>query len=138
MAVGGFLCVLCVRTSHTQGLFLSACTVGICIAFLLFNAHPARIFMGDTGSLFLGASVAGIALYTGQILPVCIGGIFYLIEAASVILQVGYFKLTGRRLFKMAPFHHHLEQCGYTEGKIVFLAVGLTLAFCVLAFFGVQ
>ncbi len=135
LTVGGFLCLVSVRLFDSYGLFLSACIVGSCIGFLLFNAHPARIFMGDTGSLFLGAAVAGMALYLDILPLVCLSGIFYLIEALSVILQVGYFKLTRKRLFKMAPFHHHLEQCGYSEEKIVFVAVFVTLLFSLIAFF---
>jgi len=138
MVVAGLLCVLCVRAQNGSGLFLSACTVGICIAFLLFNAHPARMFMGDTGSLFLGAMIASLALYTDCIPVICIGGAFYLLEAVSVILQVGYFKLSGKRLFKMAPFHHHLEQCGYSESKVVLLAVTMTLLLCAIAYFSVS
>ncbi len=112
----------------------SSCLLGICFGFLCFNKHPAKIFMGDTGSLFLGGCVAGFACYLQRpilLLPI---GIWYWIETASVILQVGYYKLTHKRLFKMAPFHHHLEQCGDSEQKIVRLAVLLTAIGAFLAF----
>ena len=93
--------------------------------------------MGDTGSLFLGAMVVGCAFIAGNPLIIVICGIIYICEAASVILQVGYFKLThGKRLFKMAPIHHHFEKCGWNEVKIVAVFSAVTALFCAAAWFG--
>ncbi|MGA8575045.1 MAG: phospho-N-acetylmuramoyl-pentapeptide-transferase [Candidatus Cybelea sp.] len=97
----------------------AAAGIGACAGFLLFNAHPARIFMGDTGSLALGALLAGCAILTGEmLLLLAIGGVF-VAEALSVILQVSYFKATrGRRILKMSPLHHHFELSGWPETKV--------------------
>ena len=93
---------------------------GACLGFLLFNRHPAQVFMGDTGSLALGGGVAALALLTNtELLLVIIGGV-YVAEATSVIIQVAYFRLTGgKRFFRMAPLHHHFELGGWKEGKVV-------------------
>ena len=99
-------------------LFAAAVT-GACVGFLWFNAHPAGIFMGDTGSLALGAAFAALAVLTKtEVVSLVVGGIFVM-EAMSVIIQVAYFKLTGKRVFLMAPFHHHFEQKGWSETKVV-------------------
>jgi phospho-N-acetylmuramoyl-pentapeptide-transferase len=98
---------------------LCALVVGALLGFLWFNVHPAQIFMGDSGSLSLGATLAVIALITGQILVLPLIGIIFVVETASVILQVAYFKATGgRRLFRMSPIHHHFELGGWDEEKI--------------------
>ncbi|MBQ7714965.1 MAG: phospho-N-acetylmuramoyl-pentapeptide-transferase [Clostridia bacterium] len=116
---------------------LSSLIVGSCIGFLVYNFYPARIFMGDTGSLFFGAVVAGGAFIIGNPLIIVIAGLIYIIETLSVVLQVGFFKLTGgKRLFKMAPIHHHFEKCGFSEIKIVILFSLLTALFCAAAWFG--
>jgi phospho-N-acetylmuramoyl-pentapeptide-transferase len=98
---------------------LAGSLAGGCMGFLLFNLHPARVFMGDTGSLALGGAVASLALLTGTELLLPILGIIYVAEVASVILQVGFFKLThGKRLFRMSPLHHHFELCGWGESRV--------------------
>jgi phospho-N-acetylmuramoyl-pentapeptide-transferase len=99
--------------------FAAAAGVGACAAFLIFNRHPAKLFMGDTGSLALGALLAGVAILTGEmLLLVVIGGVF-VAEALSVILQVSYFKATrGRRILRMSPLHHHFELGGWPETKV--------------------
>ena len=113
---------------------LGAVLIGSCAGFLVYNFYPARVFMGDTGSLFLGGLVVGGAFMIHNPLIVIVCGIIYIIETASVILQVGYFKLThGKRLFKMSPIHHHFEQCGWSEVKIVVVASVVTAAACALA-----
>lgn len=113
----------------------SALLVGSTGAFLLFNRYPAKVFMGDTGSLFLGAIIIGSSFITNNFLSVLIYGIIYLVEAVSDILQVIYFKLTkGKRLFKMAPLHHHFEKNGWSENKIVFVFTLVTAIFCIIAF----
>ncbi len=118
---------------------LGALTAGGVAGFLVYNFYPARVFMGDTGSLFLGAVVAGAAFMLGNPLIVVIVGLVYIIETASVMLQVGYFKLThGKRLFKMAPIHHHFEKSGFSEIGIVALFTGVTLLCCVAAWFGLR
>ena len=99
--------------------FLCALIIGGLLGFLWFNVHPAQIIMGDSGSLALGATLAVIALITGQILVLPLIGIIFVVETASVLLQVAYFKLTGgRRLFRMSPIHHHFELGGWDEEKI--------------------
>ena len=112
---------------------LSIMLLGCSLAFFLFNHHPARIFMGDTGSLFLGAGAVSIALLLGNHLLPLICGIIYVIEGASVILQVIYYKATHKRLFLMAPIHHHFEKCGWSENKIVAVFSAVTALACVLA-----
>lgn len=101
--------------------------IGAGLGFLLFNLHPAHVFMGDTGSLLLGGAIAGIALYLKLPLLLIIIAIIPLIETVSVILQVAYFKKTGNRLFKMAPIHHHFELSGWKENKIVSIFSLITL-----------
>jgi len=117
---------------------LGALIVGGCAGFLVYNLNPARVFMGDTGSLFLGGLVVGGAFMMGNPLIVVVCGLVYIIETASVMLQVGYFKLThGKRLFKMSPIHHHFEKCGWSENKVVIVFTAVTVIFSVVAFFGV-
>src|SRR6202044_418657 len=107
--------------------------VGASIGFLWYNAHPAEIFMGDVGSLALGGAIATVAVVIRQelLLPL-IGGIFVL-EALSVILQVGSFKLRGKRIFKMAPLHHHFELLGWSESKVIVRFWILALIFALFA-----
>ena len=107
---------------------------GALLAFLRFNAFPARVFMGDTGSLALGGAVAMVALILKMPLILVLIGIIYVIETLSVILQVASFKLTGKRIFKMAPIHHHFEQLGWSETKIVSVFSIITVVFCFIAF----
>ncbi len=106
--------------------------IGSALGFLLFNLHPAHVFMGDTGSLLLGGAIAGIALYLKLPLLLIIIAIVPVIETVSVILQVAYFKKTGNRLFKMAPIHHHFELSGWKENKIVSIFSLITLIMCMV------
>ena len=120
------------------GIFAGAALGGL-LAFLLFNAHPAKVFMGDTGSLFLGGAVAGMAFAIDLPLILVPVGIIYIVETLSDILQVFYFKLThGKRIFKMAPIHHHFEMCGWSEVKIVTVFTAVSAVFCVLALMGIM
>jgi len=113
-----YLLVPSVPGTGELSVFLAA-LVGAALGFLWFNAHPAEVFMGDTGSLALGAALGTVAILIKQeILLVFVGGLF-VVEALSVILQVGSFKLTGRRLFRMAPLHHHFELLGWAESKVI-------------------
>ena len=123
---------------------LAGALFGGCVGFLVYNWHPARVFMGDTGSLFIGGLVTGLAFLTqmpssegtyGNALVILPIGLFYLVETVSVILQVGYFKLShGKRLFKMAPIHHHFEQCGWSEPAIVALSIALTAVMSIITY----
>jgi len=116
---------------------IAALAIGICLGFLVYNFYPARVFMGDTGSLFLGGLVVGGAFLMGNPLIIVVCGFVYICETASVMLQVGYFKLThGKRLFKMAPIHHHFEKCGWSEIKIVCVFSAVTALLCALSWFG--
>ncbi len=139
LVVCAFFALFSAYSGDSRLAVLSGTGAGICLGFLLFNFHPAKVFMGDTGSLFLGGLVCGSAFLSGQYLILLIVGIVYLCESFSVILQVGYFKLTkGKRLFRMAPIHHHFEKCGW--GEILICAVFslvtlLASAFCALALF---
>jgi len=110
---------------------VSAAVSGSCLGFLKHNANPAKVFMGDTGSLALGGAVAAVAVITNTVLLIPIIGGIYFAEALSVIIQVLHYKRTKRRVFKMAPIHHHFEMCGWSEVKVVgvFWAVTLILAF---------
>ena len=118
---------------------LPAALVGGLLAYLVYNFHPAQVFMGDTGSLFLGGVVCALAFALDMPLILILVGFVYIVETLSVILQVGYFKLThGKRIFKMAPIHHHYEMCGWSEEKIVFVFAGVSALMCLIAWFGVS
>ena len=108
---------------------------GACLGFLLFNLHPAKIFMGDTGSLLLGGAIVTMALYLRMPLILIVVAIIPVLETVSVILQVMYFKKTGNRIFKMTPIHHHFELSRWKEGKIVSIFSVITLVFCIIAIF---
>ncbi len=118
---------------------LPASLVGGLVGYLFYNWHPAKVFMGDTGSLFLGGIVCGLAFALDIPLVLILVGLVYIVETLSVILQVGYFKLThGKRLFKMSPIHHHFEMCGWKEVKICFVFSAVSVAMCILAWVGIQ
>ena len=120
------------------GVFAGALAGGL-LGFLLYNFHPAKVFMGDTGSLFLGGAVCAMAFALDVPLVLVFVGIIYIAETMSDIIQVTYFKLThGKRIFRMAPLHHHLELGGWSEVRIVLTFTGITVAFCLLAFVGVM
>lgn len=112
----------------------AAILVGGLLGFLIYNRYPAKVFMGDTGSLFLGGAVCGMAIIMEQPLALLIVGLVYVIESLSVILQVASFKLTGKRIFKMSPIHHHFEMCGWNEKKIVVVFTLVTALLCVLMY----
>ncbi len=134
-----FFTMVAVMEQKASLALFPASLVGGLAAFLVYNFKPAKTFMGDTGSLFLGGAVCGLAFALDMPLVLILVGLIYIIETLSVILQVGYFKAThGKRLFKMAPIHHHFEKCGWSEEKIVFVFSGITVIMCVLAWFGVR
>ena len=119
------------------GVFAAAMVGGL-IGFLVYNFHPAKVFMGDTGSLFLGGAVAGLAFAYDMPLVLLLVGIVYICETLSDIIQVAYFKAThGKRIFKMAPLHHHFELCGWSEVKLVTIFTLVSAVFCMLALWGV-
>ena len=107
--------------------------IGTCLGFLIFNLHPAKVFMGDTGSLLLGGAIAGMALYLKMPLILIIVALIPIIETLSVIIQVVYYKKTGNRIFKMAPIHHHFELSGWKENKVVSIFSIITLILSIIA-----
>ena len=118
---------------------LPASLVGGLMAYLTYNWHPAKVFMGDTGSLFLGGVVCAMAFALEMPLILILVGFVYICETMSDILQISYFKMThGKRLFKMAPIHHHFEMCGWKEEKIVLSFAGVSAIMCILAWFGIS
>lgn len=132
MLISGFL------GNHTVNT-LSAVLAGACVGFIVWNAKPAKVFMGDTGSMFLGGMVVAIAFASGRPVLLLFAGITYFLEALSDIIQVAYYKKTKKRIFKMAPLHHHFEMCGWSEEKIVFVfsliaAVGCAIAVLPIVF----
>ena len=128
------------QQSGTAGMAVFAAALfGGLVGFLVYNHYPAKVFMGDTGSLFLGGAVGGMAFALDMPLILILVGIIYIIETLSDIIQVTYFKAThGKRIFRMAPLHHHLEMGGWNEKKVVFVFASISLVFCILAFFGVM
>ena len=113
---------------------VTCAVVGALLGFLLFNVYPASVFMGDTGSLALGGFVASTAYVLQMPLFIIIVGLIYLIEVLSVVIQVAYFKKTGgKRIFKMAPIHHHFELCGWSETKVVAVFSIVTAILCLIA-----
>lgn len=133
-----FLAVSLMWKITDLSIFAAALVGGLC-AFLIYNFHPAKVFMGDTGSLFLGGAVCGLAFALDIPLIIVLVGIIYLLETLSDIIQVTYFKLThGKRIFRMAPLHHHFEMGGWSEEKLFTVFTLVTLVCCVLAYFGVM
>lgn len=130
-----FFTIIAVKNSDQDMIILGSVTVGTCLAFLIFNINPAHVFMGDTGSLSLGGAVAAIAIMLKMPVYLAIVAFVCIIDTLSVILQVLYFKATkGKRLFKMAPFHHHLELSGMKETKVVILFWVITAICSVIAY----
>ena len=119
--------VICILTGHNDLAIFCAATVGACVGFLRFNFHPAKIFMGDTGSLALGGAFAAVGILSHTEILLAVVGFVFVCEALSVILQVISFKSTGKRIFRMSPLHHHFELGGWSEVKVVFVfwTVGL-------------
>lgn len=137
--VSAFFAVAAFAAEMPELSALAATVIGGTVGFLMYNFYPAKVFMGDTGSLYLGGMVVGMAFMLGSPLIIIIAGFVYICEIASDILQVGFFKLThGKRLFKMAPIHHHFEKCGWSEVKIVAVFATVAALFCVLAWFGIR
>lgn len=134
-----FFTCAAVAMDRMDAAVLPAALVGGLLAFLCFNWHPAKAFMGDTGSLFLGGVVCSLAFALDMPLILIFVGFVYIVETLSDIIQVAYFKAThGKRFFKMAPIHHHFEKCGWKEEKIVIVFASVSAVMCLLGWFGIS
>ncbi len=132
--IAAFFAFIAVLNNHGSAMVALA-FLGALLGFLVFNLHPAKVFMGDTGSLALGGFVVGMAYMLDMPIFIIIVAFIYFVEVLSVILQVNYFKLTGgKRIFKMAPIHHHFELCGWSETKVVGIFTIFTILFCILGY----
>ena len=138
MPVMAFYTAAALLWGKTDLAVLSAALLGGLGGFLIYNFHPAKVFMGDTGSLFLGGMVCGLAFALDMPIILILVGLIYIAETLSVILQVGYFKVThGKRIFRMAPLHHHFEMGGWSEYKLFTVFSGLTALLCLLSYVGI-
>lgn len=134
LPVAAFYMIAAIFTGAEELSLLSGALLGGCIGFLLYNWNPAKVFMGDTGSMFLGGMVVCLAFLLDMPLILIVVGFIYLCEAVSVMIQVTYYKITkGKRLFKMTPIHHHFEMSNWSEKKIVFVFAGISTVLCALA-----
>jgi phospho-N-acetylmuramoyl-pentapeptide-transferase len=131
-----FLAAICYKTENAGALILASAIVGGCLGFLVYNFYPARVFMGDTGSLFLGGAVSALAVWLDMPLILVFVGFIYYVEALSVVLQVFSFKVFKKRIFKMSPIHHHFEMCGWNEIKIVVVFSLVTLVLSAVGSYG--
>ncbi len=132
------LTAIAIMKNITEVTIFGSIVIGSVLGFLMFNLHPARVFMGDTGSLFLGGVISSIALYLKMPLLLLIIALIPILETLSVIIQVAYFKATGgKRFFKMSPLHHHFELSGWSENKVVMVFSVVTLLVCVIGIFAV-
>ena len=137
VAMGLFTAIHDLQTSTWYTLIMGAALLGCVLGFLVYNHHPAKMFMGDTGSLFLGAVIMGCGIMAGELLLFVLAGFMFVIEMLSSLLQRVYFKLThGKRIFKMAPLHHHFEKCDWSEVEIVMVFTLVSAIFCFVAFLG--
>ncbi len=138
LVIGAFFALWAFTVRHEQLLLLSVAILGATLGFLIYNFHPAKVFMGDTGSLFFGALVIGATFMMNEpVIGLLISGVF-IIEMLSSLLQVVYFKLThGKRLLRMAPLHHHFEQCGWSEYRVVAVFSAIEVVFCLIAWFAI-
>ena len=130
-----FFMIVSAYTGQAGMSILSTALAACCVGFLVFNAHPAKVFMGDTGSLFLGGMVVALGFGMNMEFILFFAGFVYCCESLSVILQVISFKTTGKRIFKMSPIHHHFEMSGFSENKIVLRFSAVTFVMCVIGFF---
>ncbi len=132
-----FVAIFYLAVSNINGIttvaVFAATLIGGILGFLIYNKYPAKVFMGDTGSLFLGGAISAMAIFMKNPLVLLIVGFVYVAEALSVIIQVAYFKKFGKRIFKMSPIHHHFEMCGWSEVKVVTVFSLVTIALCVIS-----
>lgn len=126
------LTIIGIRVGMPEISLFGSAVVGAILGFLMFNLHPAKVFMGDTGSLLLGGVISAMALYLKMPLLLIVIALIPVLETLSVIIQVAYFKKTGKRVFKMAPLHHHFELSGWKESKVVIVFSVITLVLCIL------
>lgn len=139
MVVSLLFCVVSFERGNNELLYINLLILAILLAFIIFNHYPAKIFMGDTGSLFLGAYVAFMAIALDMQYYLPIFGFVYMCEVLSVIIQVLYFKATkGKRFFKMAPIHHHFEKCGLSENQVVLMFTVVTIVGCIITYYLVR
>lgn len=139
MVVSLLFCVVSFERGNNELLYINLLILAILLAFIIFNHYPAKIFMGDTGSLFLGAYVAFMAIALDMQYYLPIFGFVYMCEVLSVIIQVLYFKATkGKRFFKMAPIHHHFEKCGLSENQVVLMFTLVTIVGCIITYYLVR
>lgn len=138
LIVAAFFSILALNWGYTSLAIFAAAVTGSCLGFLRFNSHPAQVFMGDTGSLALGGAISAVAILMNVALIVPIVGGIYFAEALSVILQVISFKLTGKRIFKMSPLHHHYELSGWAETKVVIVFWIVTVILCLVGMLGLN
>ncbi len=139
LVIGAFFAVVALLAGHISLTYTSAAIIGATLGFLVYNFHPARVFMGDTGSLFLGGMIVGMAFMCNEPLVILIAGFVPVFESVSVMLQVTYFKLThGKRIFLMTPIHHHFEKRGWGEVKIVSVFSAVTALCCAVAWFAIR
>ncbi|MBQ3413988.1 MAG: phospho-N-acetylmuramoyl-pentapeptide-transferase [Clostridia bacterium] len=131
------LVIIATMFGVTEVSILGSVIIGCVLGFLMFNLHPAKVFMGDTGSLLLGGVISGLALYLKMPLILIIIALIPVIETLSVIVQVAYYKKTGKRVFKMAPLHHHFELSGWNENKVVIVFSLVTLITCIIGILSV-
>lgn len=132
-----FMALLALKQGQLEMGFLATGLLGGVLGFLIYNFHPAKMFMGDTGSLFLGGVIMGCAVMVGELFLFVLAGFVFVMDMLSTLLQTTYFKIShGKRIFKMAPVHHHFEKCGMGEVSIVALFAGVSVLFCLLAWFG--
>lgn len=130
-----FFAIVSFFADNAQLTIFCIALTGGCLGFYMFNRYPAKVFMGDTGSLFLGGALAAVAIMLKMPLIIIIAGIIYVVETLSVMMQVTSFKLTGKRIFKMSPIHHHFEMIGWSENKIAAVFGIVSIAACIIAFF---
>lgn len=139
VVVLGFFSVIALAAAHVGLLVFTGALIGALLGFLRFNSHPAQVFMGDTGALALGGAVAALAVVTRLSLFVPIIGAIYVAEGLSDIIQVAYFKMTGgKRIFKMAPLHHHFELSGWAESKVVSVFIIASIILCLIGILGLS
>lgn len=138
LAVAVFFAFFAKNAGQDEIAVLMAALAGGVAGFLIYNIYPARVFMGDTGSLFLGGIISAAAVYLGFQIMLIICCMVFIFETLSVMIQVTSFKLTGKRVFKMSPIHHHFEMCGFKETKIVFMFTALTVILCMIAYISVR
>ncbi|QXM05811.1 phospho-N-acetylmuramoyl-pentapeptide-transferase [Crassaminicella indica] len=138
LIVSAFFSLVAINLGYSSIAAFCGALTGACLGFLRFNAHPAKVFMGDTGSMALGGAIAAIAILMNLTLLIPIVGGIYFAEALSVILQVTSFKLTGKRIFRMSPLHHHFELKGWKETKVVIVFWSITLVLCIVGLFSLN